>query len=86
MAARTSGTVTIHTFHVNIDFDHRRLKRRTRADAARARVVNSAGVVLATSIWPVEEAHRAAPCTLEEFLRSVHERRARWPAAASAAG
>ena len=36
--------VTRHTFHLNLLFANRRLKPRTRADAARARVVDSVGV------------------------------------------
>jgi L-amino acid N-acyltransferase YncA len=56
--------VTLHTFHVNIDLAHQRLKQRTRAAAARARVVDSAGVVAGWLVSPTPEARWAASRTL----------------------
>jgi hypothetical protein len=65
------GTVTTHTFHVNIDFADRRLQPRTRADAARARVVDSVGVGAPRAVQQIRKqlgqagAHSTEFCTLE---------------------
>ena len=71
MAARRQGTVTTHTFHVNIDFADRRLQPRTRADAARARAVDSVGVGVPRAVQQIRKqlgqagAHSTEFCTLE---------------------